>query len=438
MLACLAAFWYGYPSGKLIVIGVTGTNGKSTVVNLVAKILEAGGAKVGATSTVEFKVGDKVWLNPTKMTMLGRFALQKLLRDMVRAGCKYAVIETSSEGIKQYRHRGINYDVAVFTNLTPEHIEAHGGFANYNKAKGELFRHLTRMPRKLLPGIGQPSARQWVQKVSVVNGDDTYAEYFLQFAADQKRTFCIKCPVDSRVRGNDIGARENRIGAQNVQVDATGSRFTIDGVEFKLNLLGEFNAYSALAAISVAQALAMDLQACKAALEKVEGIPGRLELIHEGQNFTVIVDYAPEPASMVALYSVVKMLPHKRVIHVLGSTGGGRDRARQPVLGKIAAQHADIVVITNEDPYDDDPMEIIENVAYGATECKMQNVKCKMVELIKILERREAIGKALMEAQEGDLVLITGKGSEQAMCAANGKKIPWDDRAVVRELLHKI
>ena len=430
-LAKIAAAWYWRPSEKMVVIGVTGTNGKSTTVNLIARILEeACSAKaellpnqssalrhcVGLTSTVNFKVGEKEWLNPTKMTMLGRFALQKLLRDMVDAGCKYAVVETSSEGIKQYRHRGINYDVAVFTNLTPEHIESHGGFENYKKAKGELFRHLTRMPRK--PAqifVSQKFQSGKIPKISVVNGDDQYAEYFLQFPADQKIIYTMK--------------------DKNVQVDVTGSRFTVDGVELKLKLLGEFNVYNALAAIAVARALGVDLQICKTALEKVEGVPGRLERIDEGQNFTVIVDYAPEPASLQALYRVVKMLPHNRVIHVLGSTGGGRDRSRRGVLGKIAAKHADTVIVTNEDPYDDDPMEIIEEVARGARECKMKNVKCKMIELLRILDRKEAIAKALSLAQQNDLVLITGKGAEQAMCVAGGKKIPWDDREVVKTLL---
>ncbi|OGL64616.1 hypothetical protein A3H11_02820 [Candidatus Uhrbacteria bacterium RIFCSPLOWO2_12_FULL_47_10] len=444
-LAKIAAAWYWRPSEKMVVIGVTGTNGKSTTVNLIARILEeACSAKaellpnqssalrhcVGLTSTVNFKVGEKEWLNPTKMTMLGRFALQKLLRDMVDAGCKYAVVETSSEGIKQYRHRGINYDVAVFTNLTPEHIESHGGFENYKKAKGELFRHLTRMPRK--PAqifVSQKFQSGKIPKISVVNGDDQYAEYFLQFPADGKWIYGL-----GKIATASGLAMTNLVG-HDVHMDATGSRFVVDGVELKLKLLGEFDVYNALAAIAVARALGVDLQICKTALEKVEGVPGRLERIDEGQNFTVIVDYAPEPASLQALYRVVKMLPHNRVIHVLGSTGGGRDRSRRGVLGKIAAKHADTVIVTNEDPYDDDPMEIIEEVARGARECKMKNVKCKMIELLRILDRKEAIAKALSLAQQNDLVLITGKGAEQAMCVAGGKKIPWDDREVVKTLL---
>ncbi|KKU13849.1 MAG: UDP-N-acetylmuramyl-tripeptide synthetase [Parcubacteria group bacterium GW2011_GWC2_45_7] len=415
VLAYLAASFYGRPSDRIIVIGVTGTNGKSTTVNLIAKILEESGARVGFTSTVNFRVGDREWLNDEKMTMLGRFKLQKLLRDMVKAGCKYAVIETSSEGIVQHRHGAINYDAAVFTNLTPEHIESHGGFENYKKAKGG----------------------QCVPKVSVVNGDDPHAEYFLSFPADEKVIYGIEhsaSPQSLAFLHSKLSF--SRCLAQNVYVDATGSQFEIDDVKFRLKLMGKFNVYNALAAIASAYALGIDLKMCKSALEKVQGIPGRLERIDEGQPFTVIIDYAPEPASMQALYEVVGMLPHQRIIHVLGSTGGGRDVARRPILGGIAARNADYVIVTNEDPYNDDPQTIIDDVARGAEEAMRQVSGIRYQAVLKILDRKEAIAKALSLAQSGDLVLITGKGAEQAMVVKHGQKIPWDDRVVTRELLH--
>src|SRR3989339_1455973 len=206
-MALLAAFVYSNPSDKLIVVGVTGTNGKSTTVALIAKTLEASGAKVGATSTVSFKVADKEWMNNKKMTMLGRFQLQKLLKQMVDAGCTYAVIETSSQGIEQYRHLGVNYDYAVFTNLTPEHIEAHGGFENYKRAKGRLFEHLTRKARKQR-GEGQRAKSKGqkqgqglkikdqkiteVGKIIIANVDDEYADYFFSFKADKKIGFTVR------------------------------------------------------------------------------------------------------------------------------------------------------------------------------------------------------------------------------------------------------
>src|SRR3989339_734710 len=181
-LAVFGSFIYGNPSNKMIVIGVTGTNGKSTTVSLISKALEAGGDKVGALSTVLFKVANEEKLNDKKMTMLGRFQLQKYLKKMVDAGCKYAVIETSSQGVEQYRHIAINYDYAVFTNLTPEHIEAHGGFENYKKAKGKLFEALAYAKKKTIAGNS-------IEKIAVVNMDNEYGHYFLQFPADKTYGF---------------------------------------------------------------------------------------------------------------------------------------------------------------------------------------------------------------------------------------------------------
>ena len=426
-LALAANVFYGFPSNKLIVIGVTGTNGKSTAVHLISKMFEGTNSKCGATSTVGFKVADKECLNKKKMTMLGRFALQKLLRQMVRAGCKYAVIETSSQGVEQYRHLGINYDVAVFTNLTPEHIEAHGGFENYKKAKGKFFAHLTAKPHKIIDG-------KKIDKVSVVNIDDEYAEYFAGFTADEKWGYKIS---NSKIQIPNKFQNPNSkiVEAENVELGPSGSRFNVQYSTFNIHLLGEFNVYNALAAVCVGLSQGLSLDAISGALEKVRGVPGRMEFIDEGQNFKVLVDYAPEPASMEKLYETIHnskfIIPNSKIIHVLGSAGGGRDKSRRPVLGRLAAENADYVIITNEDPYDENPQEIINQVAAGAAG------KQEGVNLFKILDRGEAIAKALSFAREGDLVIITGKGSEQAICVADNKKISWDDREKVREILKK-
>ncbi len=434
ILALAANVFYGFPSNKMIVIGVTGTNGKSTTVHLIAKIFEGAGYKVGATSTVGFKVGDREWLNNKKMTMLGRFALQKLLREMVDAGCKYAVVETSSQGVDQFRHLGINYDVAVFTNLTPEHIEAHGGFENYKKAKGKFFAHLTAKPRKVIDGKEVP-------KVSVVNVDDEHAKYFSGFPADEKWDYGLKLKIKNAKLKSTI-QNLKLIGAENVVLGADGVDFMVRDVSFRLKLFGEFNVYNALAAVCVGLSQGLSLEIISKALEKVGGVPGRMEFIGEGQKFKVLVDYAPEPASMLQLYKTIHdsrfIIPDSKIIHVLGSAGGGRDKARRPILGQIAAENADYVIITNEDPYDEDPVEIIRQVAAGARKCQMSNVKCQMKELWEIKDRGEAIAKALSLAREGDLVLITGKGCEQAICTEGGKKIPWDDRKKVKEILEVI
>lgn len=418
-LAVLAAFWHHHPSNELIVIGVTGTNGKSTTVNLISALLRGTGAVVGHTSTVNFRIGEREWLNDQKMTMLGRFALQKLLRKMVNAGCRYAVIETSSEGIAQFRHLGINYDLAVFLNLTPEHIESHGGFENYRRAKGELFRHLTRRPRKRINN-------QTVPKVSVINLDSPAADYFLQFPADRKIGFSAT-PSRGQLGVNEI------VEATDVLATDRGISFAVRGVAFPLTLLGGWNVENALAAISVSLTLGMTLGAIAKMLGAVQGIPGRMERIDEGQAFTVIVDYAPQPQAVEKVYEFLKLVPHERLIHLLGSTGGGRDKSRRPILGQLAGATADIVIVTNEDPYDDDPMEIIDQVARGA----LGVGKVEGENLFRILDRREAIQKAISLAKPNDLVLLTGKGAEQAIVGKNLRKIPWDEREEVRKVLRE-
>ena len=371
ILALLAMAVYSNPSNKLIVIGVTGTNGKSSVVNLIGDVLEKTGYKVAWSSTVNFKIAGKDWLNNKKMTMLGRFQTQKFLKQAVQVECKYAVIETSSEGIKQFRHLGINYDIAVFTNLTPEHIESHGGFDNYKKAKGELFKHLTSKTKKTISG-------KQIDKVIVANNDDEYAQYFLNFKADKKITFSIDQHSDFK--------------ATDVKLESNGSWFMVHGSSFKTNLLGKVNIYNYLAAIAVAKSQNIDDKKIKQALLTYQGIPGRFEFIKTDQGFKVMVDYAPEPESLKQLYNTLKIFNFNKIIHVLGSCGGGRDVSRQPVLGKMAAENSDYVIITNEDPYDDDPQKIIDNVATGAE----ANGKTLDKDLFKILDRHEAIHLQLM------------------------------------------
>ena len=400
-LAKLAPLLYGSPSEKMTIIGVTGTGGKSTTIYLAARLLEAMGWKVGATSTVFFKVGKKEWLNDKKMTMLGRFQTQKMLSDMVKAGCQVALVETTSQGIEQFRHLGINYDIVALTNLYPEHLEAHGGFENYKKAKGKLFAHLLKSRKK-----------NEFPKTSVINADDENAAYFLSFPADRKITFSLS-------------------ELKNVALDGNGTRFIFNGQDFNLPLLGTFNLYNILCAIKIALALGVKPEEVREATKKVQGVPGRLEFIDQGQPFKVLIDYAYEPKAVAGLYETIKMIPHQKVIHVLGSAGGGRDKSRRPVLGRLTGEKADVVIITNEDPYDEDPRLIIDAVAIGAEKAGKKEGE----NLFRVLDRRQAIKKAFSLARKDDLVLITGKGAEQAICVKNGRKIPWDDRQVAREEL---
>ncbi len=417
-LAIVANFFYGSPSDKLIVIGVTGTSGKSTVIYLITKILEKAGYKVGVASTILFKVDKKEWLNDRKMTMVGRFALQKLIKQMVKANCQYAIIETTSQGIEQFRHQGINYDILVFTNLYPEHIKAHGSFANYKEAKLKLFKRLKEQSPKLIAG-------QKIQKTIIANLDDENVNDFLGQWAEVKFGFTLT---------NNSTDQGRVIRVSNQQTTSEGIEFIVDNQPFQSKLFGQHNIYNSLAAITIGLSQGLNLLTIAKSLSEITGVPGRTEFINQGQSFTVIVDYAFEPKAIAALYEIVKKIPHQKIIHVLGSAGGGRDQSRRGELGKLAGQNADLVIVTNEDPYDEDPQAIIDQVAAGAIAAG----KKLKTNLFKILDRRKAIIKALSLAQTNDLVLITGKGCEQAIVIKNNKKIPFDDRQVVREELAKI
>jgi len=384
-LAFLGTLIFRFPSRKLKVIGVTGTNGKTTTIEMISKILEAAGNKVASLSSIKFKIGNREWTNTLKMTMPGRFKLQRFLRQAVNSGSKYVVLEVTSEGIKQYRHKFIDIDAAVFTNLSPEHIESHGSFENYRAAKGKLF--------------------QAAKNIHVINIDDENREYFLQFPAEKKYTYGLN--------QGDINSKD---------------------LKLNLQLIGNFNIYNALAAICVGVSLGVNLEICKKVLEEVRGIPGRMEEVIS-EPFKVFVDYAFTPNALEKVYQTLTNLKPKtynlqpKLICVLGACGGGRDKWKRPVLGKIAAEYCDEIIITNEDPYDENPMDIINQVAEGVG----QRAK-------KILDRREAIKRALCvtKLSTTSIVVITGKGCEPWICVAGGKKIPWDDREIVREEFKKL
>ncbi len=386
-LAFLGALVYRFPSKQMKVIGVTGTNGKSTVVEFISRIFGEAGLKTASQSSIRFKVLDKEWPNTFKMTMPGRFFIQKFLRQAKNSGCEYAILEVTSEGIKQYRHKFINFEMAVFTNLTPEHIEAHGGFENYKAAKGKLF--------------------QAVRGIHIINIDDKNADYFLQFKARKKYTY---------------GLERGDINTKNIQ--------------FRLQLAGNFNIYNALAATCVGISQGISLETCKRAVEKVKMLPGRMEEVIS-EPFRVFVDYAFTPNALEKVYQTLKPNGAKMVC-VLGACGGGRDKWKRPVLGEIAGRYCDEIIITNEDPYNEDPMKIIEQVAKGAENISVnQRLDQRKSAVQKILDRREAIKESLRLAKSGDTVIITGKGCEPWLCEANGKKIPWDDRKIIRQEFKK-
>jgi len=445
LLSFLAAAVYFFPSRKLIIIGVTGTAGKTSTAYLIKKVFEKAGYKTGLTSTAVFSDGNQEWLNDKKMTMPGRLFIQRMLKRMVKNNCRYAVLETTSEGIKQFRHRFINYDTVVFTSLYPEHIESHGSFENYRAAKGKLFAHLRRFKNKYIneekevisvkSGLKKLALNR-VKKTIIVNGDDEQMNYFLNFWSEVKIVYTFNpelelLAVTKNLSSEALVKEMSLIKAELKESGLSGVKFATESEDINLQLLGSFNAANALAAYCVGLSHNLKSEEIKLGLESVTNLAGKLELIDVGQNFIAMVDYSFEPKALEKLYETINIIPHRRLIHILGSTGGGRDKSRRPILGRLAAEKAQIVIITNEDPYDEDPALIINQVAAGS---EMVG-KIKDKNLFKILDRREAIKKALELAQEDDLVLITGKGAEQYICLAKGEKMPWDDRQELKQAI---
>ncbi len=428
------AWWgsvkYHHPSEKLLVVGITGTSGKSSTVFFLRQALEALGFKVGSLSTIDFSVAGENKLNDKKMTMLGRMQIQKYLREMVDKKCDVAIVETTSEGAVQYRHRFINYDTIILTNFYPEHIESHGSFENYKKAKLSIFAHVAKGKRKKLAGKN-------VGKTAIINIGNQYAAEFADFGFDTRLGFGVALPHQVVSKPTEI---TKTYLAEAVQVSSQGLSFSVEEHRFVTKLFGEpiGNAceffFNLLAVIATLRSLGNDWFDIQEALTRVSLAPGRLEFITEAEafGFGVIVDYAFEPVAMTKLYETVKLFSPTRIIHVFGATGGGRDVERRFTVGALVGKQADICIVTNEDPYDDDPVAIMNDVKTAVLKVgkKLDH------NLFLIEDRAKAIQYAIDLAEVGDCVLVTGKGSEQAI-VVKGELIPWDDREQVRQALQK-
>lgn len=397
------------PSKKIKVIGVTGTDGKTTTVNVIAKMLEAAGYKVGLTSTVQYKIGDVEWSNLDKMSTQSPFFIQKMLRRMVSAKCDYAIVEVTSHSVAQNRIWGINFDVAVFTNLGNDHLEYHGSFENYMHAKGKFVGSLFGMRRK-----------KGIRKSVVINNDDPHFEYFDQFQGDLKFSY---------------GINKGSVKAESVLLKPDSSSFTLrvpNAVQdFKTNLIGEFNVYNCMAAICVGISQEIPLAKLAEIFAKLKPIAGRLESVNVGQDFPVVVDYAHTAEALEKVCQIFKgLLAQKgvgRLFLVFGATGGGRDKSKRPVMGQVADKYADVIILTDDDPYEEDRVSIINDIAKGINREEGDT-------LYKIVDREEAIRLALMSATKDDVVLITGKGGEEVIMIGK-EKIAYDDREVVRRIL---
>lgn len=388
----LGALRYGFPSRRIRVIAVTGTKGKSSVCEMVAAILEASGKNVALSSTIHFRINGAEERNLYKMTMPGRFFLQSFLRRAVDAGCQYAVIEMTSEGARLWRHAWIELDALIFTNLTPEHIESHGSFENYRAMKLRLRNALERSPKK--------------NKVVIANLDDPNGHLFLAVKSAQQIGYHLE----------DV--------APFTSTD-TGTSFTFEGHAITSPLKGTFNISNMLASLLVARYEGITTETAASALHALSSIRGRVEHVDGGQDFLVVVDYAHTKESLEALYRAFE--GHRKVC-VLGNTGGGRDTWKRPQMGAIAEQYCDEIILTNEDPYDEDPQKIIDAMKGGM----------KAKEPLIVMDRREAIRTALSHAKKGDAILITGKGTDPYIMGANGTKTPWDDATVAREELQQL
>jgi len=415
LLAYIGSFFYGNPSKKMIVIGITGTKGKTSTANFIWSVLNNAGIKTGIISTANIRIGNSESLNHFHMTMPGRFAISRLMKNMLDTNCKVCVVEVTSEGIKQGRHLSINFDYAIFTNLSPEHLPSHNNsFEEYKKTKGKLFERVGESERKTIDD-------KKIEKIIIANSDSEHAEYFLSFKADKKITY---------------GISSGDIQAENIGENKRGVDFTIREVPYRSQILGAFNIYNILPAIIIGKNMGISDEFLQKGVSNLSGIPGRMEIISNNKNLLVIVDYAHEGQSMKALLDSaikIKESPESKIIVLFGAEGGGRDKAKRSVMGNLAGKLADYVIISNVEPYDDDPQEIIGDISQHVVSAGKKIDE----NLFLIEDRRAGIAKALSLAKSGDTVLITGKGSEQSMIIGD-KKIIWDDRVVVREELEML
>ncbi len=390
-LAILGALIYRFSSKRVKVVAVTGTKGKTSSVEFVNAILEEAGKKTALAGTLRFKIGNESKPNLYKMTMPGRMFIQKFLRQAVDAECEYVVLEISSEAAKQFRNKFIDLNALIFTNLAPEHIESHGSYEKYVAAKLSIAKELEKSSKN--------------NKAIIVNADDKESEKFLKINVPNKIKYSLS-------------------EATNIVISEDYTKFTYKGVEMETKLPGRFNIYNILGAIKYAESEKIDLNIIKKALLKLKEIGGRAQRIEEGQDFKVVVDYAHTPDSLKAIYQAY---PGSRKIGVLGSCGGGRDKWKRKEMAEMADKYCEKVILTDEDPYDDEPREIVEDMAKYFVREKPEI----------IMDRREAIATSFRNAKSGDVVIITGKGTDPYIMRKNGVKEKWSDAEVAREELKK-
>lgn len=409
-LGLISAAFYAHPSRQLKLIGVTGTDGKTTTTFLIDAVLRAAGHRTGLVGTVAFRVGERLWDNELRRTTMDAPEIQRLLAEMVAQEVDYAVLETTSHALAQGRVVGCEYDVGVLTNVTRDHLDFHITIDNYRRAKARLFEMLSTAYDKGIP------------KAAVLNADDDAYEFF--------RACSPKTVLSYGVEG------EADVMAQGLRLSAAGSIFTAvtpsGSIDIKLRLPGAFNVYNALAALGTGLTQEIPLDSIAAGLESVAGVPGRMERVDEGQPFAVIVDYAHTPDALTKVLATLRPLTRGKLMAVFGCMGD-RDQGKRPIMGRIASELADFFILTNEDPASEEPEAIVDEIEAGAVAAG----RVRGQHYLKIIDRREAIRTAFERARPGDVVLLSGKGHEHSMIVGE-EQIPWDDRQVARELLREM
>ncbi|MBI2755462.1 MAG: UDP-N-acetylmuramoyl-L-alanyl-D-glutamate--2,6-diaminopimelate ligase [Chloroflexi bacterium] len=403
-LADLAAAFFGRPSSQLPVVGITGTDGKTSTTHLLSAILQAAGKRTGWLTTVSTRVGETVRENAADHTTPEAPLVQSALAEMLQAGVDVAIVETSSHALALDRVRAVAYRVGVFTNLGAEHLNFHGTFEAYRDAKALLFQRL--------PPDG----------LAVLNADDPVSAHFARLTAAPVVTYGLLGSADVRATDVLLGPR--------------GTAFTViaDGQERRLEtrLVGRFNVANWLAAYGAGRYFGAGLDALEAATCVQEPVPGRMNLVDAGQPFPVVVDFAHTPQALEKALDTVRSLVSGRVFLVFG-LAGGRDAANRPVMGALAASRADFTVISMDDPYDEDPAEIARQIATGFARLGAQRGEQYEIDT----DRQSAIERVLGRAMRGDAVLLAGKGHEQRMMV-RGQKLPWNDARAARETLARL
>lgn len=423
-LASAAAWWYGDPSHDLGVVGITGTDGKTTTSFLATAALEAAGIRTGMTGTAATRLGGIQAANEAHATTPEAPDLQRSLRAMVVAGDQAAIIETTSHGLALGRVDSVAYDIAILTNLTHEHLELHGTWEAYRDAKLKLFERLGRGRHKASGGPDRPA--RW-PATGIVNADDPSASAFIgvtQEAGARVLTYGTDPAAD--VRATRIEEDAHRL---HIAYDAPSGSATLD-----LRLVGRFNVHNALAVVALGEAIGLDSAAVRAGLASLAVVPGRMERVDLGQPFGVIVDFAHSPASLQTVLDLLAPVAASRgggIIAVFGSAGE-RDTAKRPLMGRIAGERARIVVVTDEDPRNEDRDSINEAIARGAE----ATGKRRDLDLLVIADRRAAIEAAIERARPGDIVLLAGKGHERSIIGPDGDR-PWDERTEAEDALRR-